>query len=160
MNIVALGAEQADALVTFFSRLPNEDLTLMREDVTEPDIVRGWADRPAHWVALDGDAVVGFAAVRPLPSWSGNRNFCIPSDTNTAPTITRISTVAVGALVVASRRSMGVPSHLRRELCEVVDTEALLDSGDAVDHLIEPILAEQLVFLLFEVLAERGELVL
>ena len=70
MNIVALGAEQADALVTFFGRLPNEDLTLMREDVTEPDIVRGWADRPAHWVALDGDAVVGFAAMRPLPSWS------------------------------------------------------------------------------------------
>ena len=70
MNIVALSAEQADALVTFFGRLPNEDLTLMREDVTEPDIVRGWADRPAHWVALDDDAVVGFAAVRPLPSWS------------------------------------------------------------------------------------------
>ena len=70
MNIVALSAEQADALVTFFGRLPNEDLTLMREDVTEPDIVRGWADRPAHWVALDDDAVVGFAAVRPLSSWS------------------------------------------------------------------------------------------
>jgi ribosomal protein S18 acetylase RimI-like enzyme len=70
VKIVALGAEQADALVTFFSRLPNEDLTLMREDVTESDIVRGWADRPAHWVALDDDAVVGFAAVRPLPSWS------------------------------------------------------------------------------------------
>ena len=40
MNIVALGAEQADALVRFFGQLPNEDLTLMREDVTEPDIVR------------------------------------------------------------------------------------------------------------------------
>ncbi len=70
MKIVALRAEQADALVTFFSRLLSEDLTLMREDVTEPDIVRGWAGRPAHWVALDDDAVVGFAAVRPLPSWS------------------------------------------------------------------------------------------
>ena len=70
MNIVAFGAEQANALITFFGRLPDEDLTLMREDVTEPDIVRSWAGRPAHWVALDDDAVIGFAAVRPLPSWS------------------------------------------------------------------------------------------
>ncbi|MGX7730765.1 N-acetyltransferase family protein [Rhodococcus sp. 2H158] len=70
MNIVALGRDHTDALIEFFARLPAEDLTLMREDVTEPDTVRGWADRPAHWVALDGDAVVGFAAVRPLPSWS------------------------------------------------------------------------------------------
>ncbi|NCL74682.1 GNAT family N-acetyltransferase [Rhodococcus sp. YH1] len=70
MNIVALGRDHTDALIEFFARLPAEDLTLMREDVTEPDTVRGWADRPAHWVALDDGAVVGFAAVRPLPSWS------------------------------------------------------------------------------------------
>jgi hypothetical protein len=31
----------------------------MREDVTEPDIVRGWAGRPAHWVALDDVAGSG-----------------------------------------------------------------------------------------------------
>lgn len=70
MNIVALGAEHADALITFFGRLPNEDLSLMREDVTEPDIVRRWPGRPAHWVALNDDAVIGFTAVRPLPGWS------------------------------------------------------------------------------------------
>ncbi len=70
MNIVALSPDHTDALIEFFARLPDEDLTLMREDVTEPDIVRGWAGRPAHWVALDHDAVVGFASVRPLPSWS------------------------------------------------------------------------------------------
>jgi len=74
MNIVALSRDHTDALIEFFARLPDEDLTLMREDVSEPDIVRGWAGRPAHWVALyddsDQGAVVGFAAVRPLPSWS------------------------------------------------------------------------------------------
>ncbi|NHU48860.1 GNAT family N-acetyltransferase [Rhodococcus sp. A14] len=70
MTIVALSREHTDALIEFFGRLPAEDLTLMREDVTEPDAVRGWADRPAHWVALDDTAVVGFTAVRPLPSWS------------------------------------------------------------------------------------------
>jgi len=51
MNIVTLSPDHTDALTEFFARLPDEDLTLMREDVTEPDIVRGWADRPAHWVA-------------------------------------------------------------------------------------------------------------
>ncbi|MFZ2176184.1 MAG: GNAT family N-acetyltransferase [Rhodococcus sp. (in: high G+C Gram-positive bacteria)] len=70
MNIVALGRGHTDALIEFFGRLPAGDLTLMREDVTEPDTVRGWAARPAHWVALDDAAVIGFAAVRPLPSWS------------------------------------------------------------------------------------------
>jgi hypothetical protein len=36
MNIVALGAEQADALVRFFGRLPSEDLTLMRKTSPNP----------------------------------------------------------------------------------------------------------------------------
>ena len=64
MNIVALGRDHTGALIEFFARLPAEDLTLMREDVIEPNTVRGWADRPAHWVALDDAAVVvvGFAA--------------------------------------------------------------------------------------------------
>ena len=41
-------------------------LTLMREDVTEPDTVRGWAARPAHWVALDDATLrIGFSAGPP-----------------------------------------------------------------------------------------------
>ena len=58
MNIDALRRDHTDALIEFFARLPAEDLTLMRADVAEPDTVRGWADRPAHWVALDDAAVV------------------------------------------------------------------------------------------------------
>jgi ribosomal protein S18 acetylase RimI-like enzyme len=70
MNIAALTLDHTDALIDFFGRLLDEDLTLMREDVTEPETVRGWAGREAHWVALDDATVVGFAAVRPLPGWS------------------------------------------------------------------------------------------
>ena len=111
MNIVVLGAEQADALITFFGRLPSEDLTLMREDVTEPDIVRGWAGRPAHWVALDGDAVVGFAAVRPLPGWSdhvGELRLVVDSAHRRAGIGRRLARHALTDAVRAGRRKVVV----------------------------------------------------
>src|SRR5262245_24257922 len=41
-----------------------------------------------------------------------------------------------------------------RELGEVVDAELLLDGGDLLDGLLEALLAEQLVLLLLELLAE------
>ena len=49
---------------------------------------------------------------------------------------------------------MRVASQPGRELRQIVDTQFLLDCRDAVDHFLESVLAEQLVFLPFEVLAE------
>jgi L-amino acid N-acyltransferase YncA len=71
MNIVACGAEHSRRLTELFGELSERDLTLIKEDLTDPEAVRGWAARPGQqWVALDGQDVVGYAAVRPLPEWS------------------------------------------------------------------------------------------
>lgn len=73
MPVVELGPERCDALLTFFAALPAGDLTFIKEEVTDPDTVRAWTSGPAsggRWVAVDGDEVTGYVAVRPLPGWS------------------------------------------------------------------------------------------
>ena len=63
-----------EALVRFFADLPEGDRTFIREDVTDPDVVRGWAaGSPGvdRWVAVDdGGRVLGYVAVLRLPGWS------------------------------------------------------------------------------------------
>lgn len=72
--VVALTEAHRDALVRFFAELPEGDRTFIREDVTDPDVVRGWtAGSPGvdRWVAVDDDdRVVGYVAVLRLPGWS------------------------------------------------------------------------------------------
>ncbi|HZB20256.1 MAG TPA: GNAT family N-acetyltransferase [Blastococcus sp.] len=73
MRIERLGPERCDALVTFFGSLPEGDRTFIKEDVTDPGTVRSWATDTSpggRWVAVDGDEVTGYVAVRPLPGWS------------------------------------------------------------------------------------------
>ena len=73
MQIEQLGPERCDALVTFFGSLPEGDRTFIKEDVTDPGTVRSWATDTSpggRWVAVDGDEVTGYVAVRPLPGWS------------------------------------------------------------------------------------------
>jgi ribosomal protein S18 acetylase RimI-like enzyme len=71
VNIVAFDAGNVAGVIDFFRALPAGDLTFIKEDVTDPDTVRGWLDRPRQrWLALDGETVVGFVAVLPLPGWS------------------------------------------------------------------------------------------
>jgi ribosomal protein S18 acetylase RimI-like enzyme len=71
---VPLTEARCEALVRFFADLPEGDRTFIREDVTDPDVVRGWAaGSPGvdRWVALDdGDRVLGYVAVLRLPGWS------------------------------------------------------------------------------------------
>jgi ribosomal protein S18 acetylase RimI-like enzyme len=72
-SVVELGPERYDALLHFFAALPEGDLTFIKEDVTDPETVRSWTEGPAaggRWVAVDGDEVTGYVAVRPLPGWS------------------------------------------------------------------------------------------
>src|SRR5512143_746679 len=61
----------------------------------------------------------------------------------------------VSRRVKVTGRSSGAGSRDRRELRQLVDTEASLDPGDFLDHLLETVLAEEPVLLLFELLAER-----
>jgi len=71
VNIVAFDAGNVAGVIDFFRALSAGDLTFIKEDVTDPDTVRGWLDRPGQrWLALDGETVVGFVAVLPLLGWS------------------------------------------------------------------------------------------
>jgi L-amino acid N-acyltransferase YncA len=78
LAVVELGPERSDAVLRFFRTLSAEDLTFIKEEVTDPDTVRSWATAPApggRWVAVDdgdGEEVTGYVAVRPLPGWSNH----------------------------------------------------------------------------------------
>jgi ribosomal protein S18 acetylase RimI-like enzyme len=73
-TVVPLTEARCEALVRFFADLPEGDRTFIREDVTDPDVVRGWAaGAPGvdRWVAVDDDdRVLGYVAVLRLPGWS------------------------------------------------------------------------------------------
>jgi ribosomal protein S18 acetylase RimI-like enzyme len=72
--VAPLTEAHCDALVRFFAELPEGDRTFIREDVTDPGVVRGWAaGSPGvdRWVAVDdGGRVLGYVAVLRLPGWS------------------------------------------------------------------------------------------
>ena len=73
MPIVELQPDRCDALLRFFQKLPEGDLTFIKEDVTDPETVRSWTGRESaarRWLALDGDDVCGYVAVYRLPGWS------------------------------------------------------------------------------------------
>jgi RimJ/RimL family protein N-acetyltransferase len=124
MSVVELGPERCDALLRFFTELPEGDLTFVKEEVTDPETVRSWANDTSpggRWVAVDGDDVTGYAAVRPLPGWSDH--------------------VGELRLVVASaRRGSGLGRELaRRALVEAVSSglsklvvEVVADDGAAL----------------------------
>jgi ribosomal protein S18 acetylase RimI-like enzyme len=72
-EIVPLTGEHRDALLRFFQTLPEGDRTFIKEDVTDPDVVRAWTSgeaRGQRWIVLDGDDVAGYVAVLPLAGWS------------------------------------------------------------------------------------------
>ena len=70
--VVELEAAHCEALVRFFAALPEGDRTFIREDVADPAVVRAWTsgESDRRWVALSGEEVVGYVAVRRLPGWS------------------------------------------------------------------------------------------
>jgi ribosomal protein S18 acetylase RimI-like enzyme len=146
MAVVALGPEHCDALVRFFTALPEGDLTFIKEEVTDPEIVRSWTDEGSaggRWVAVedtggeggDGTEVTGYVAVRPLSGWSDH--------------------VGEVRLVVApSSRGSGLGRELaRRALVEAV--------GAGLSKLVVEVVAEQGAALaLFTDLGFTGEALL
>ena len=75
-SVVALDATHAQALRAFLDRLPEGDLTFIKEDVRNPAIAEAWATErgPARrWVAVEEDgSVQAVAAVVPLVGWSAH----------------------------------------------------------------------------------------
>jgi L-amino acid N-acyltransferase YncA len=138
MAVVALGPEHCDALVRFFTALPEGDLTFIKEEVTDPEIVRSWTDEGSaggRWVAVEDQEVTGYVAVRPLSGWSDH--------------------VGEVRLVVApSSRGSGLGRELaRRALVEAV--------GAGLSKLVVEVVAEQGAALaLFTDLGFTGEALL
>ncbi|RFU19077.1 GNAT family N-acetyltransferase [Geodermatophilus marinus] len=78
-DVVDLTPAHCDALLRFFADLPEGDRTFIRDDVTDAEVVRGWAaggtPGTRRWVAVEdggsaGDVVAGYVAVLRLPGWS------------------------------------------------------------------------------------------
>jgi L-amino acid N-acyltransferase YncA len=71
-----LRADHLPALRAFLDALPDEDVTFMKEDVRDPEVVEAWAAGrgPGRWwVALGDDgAVHGVVGVRALVGWSSH----------------------------------------------------------------------------------------
>ena len=73
MEFRPITADDEDALVRFFARIPEADRTFLKEDVDDPAVVTAWA-RPGtgRVIALDAGEVVGSVAVLPLHGWSSH----------------------------------------------------------------------------------------
>ena len=139
MSVVELAPEHCEAVVRFFSNLPEGDLTFIKEDVTDPETVRSWTTgEGAHgrWVSVDDDGqVTGYVAVRPLPGWSDHVG-------------------RVRLAVSPARRGSGLGRELaRRALVEAV--------GSGLTKLVVEVVAEQGAALaLFTDLGFSGEALL
>lgn len=71
MNIVAMSADNVDALIEFFRAVPEGDLTFVKEDVADPASVASWVTQPGQrWLAVDDRGIAGFAAMLPRTGWS------------------------------------------------------------------------------------------
>ncbi|MBM7366266.1 GNAT family N-acetyltransferase [Gordonia hydrophobica] len=72
-EIRGLSTSDVAGLNAMFGRLSDLDLTLIREDLQNPEHVAEMAASPdLRWVVVDGDDIVGWATVNRLPGWSNH----------------------------------------------------------------------------------------
>jgi GNAT superfamily N-acetyltransferase len=73
MGIRQLTPADRDAVERFVRRIPEGDRTFFKEDVRDPEVVAAWARPDAgRLLAVEGDDVIGYAAVVPLQGWSSH----------------------------------------------------------------------------------------
>ncbi len=138
MNLVELDTPHLAALQTFFDGLPERDLTFVREDVRDPDVLHSWVRTPRggrRWIALDGDEVIGFVALLPLVGWSNH----------------------VGELrlvVAASRRGQGVGTRLAQRALHTAPSMGL------VKVVVEVVAEQEGTIAMFTALGFDGEALL
>jgi ribosomal protein S18 acetylase RimI-like enzyme len=72
IELRAPGTGDLDALMDFFTRVPESERTFFKEPVLDRPTVETWlrADRGRRGIALDGGRVAGYVAVIPLAGWS------------------------------------------------------------------------------------------
>ena len=73
-QIEVLSATNVDAVVSFFGRLPDGDLTFFKEPVQGETTVRGWLDdeRGTRLLASSDGEIVGYAAIIRGVAWSSH----------------------------------------------------------------------------------------
>jgi L-amino acid N-acyltransferase YncA len=74
VEVRAIAADDVDAIVAFFAGLPEGDRTFFREDVTNRDVIAGWArtdDRHRLIAVVDG-RIAGYVAVLRGVEWSSH----------------------------------------------------------------------------------------
>jgi ribosomal protein S18 acetylase RimI-like enzyme len=141
VQIVELTPGHCEALLGFFADLPEGDRTFIKEDVTDPAVVRSWTGADAggrRWVALedgDGSSVLGYLAVRRLAGWSDHVG-------------------EVRLVISPGRRGTGLGRQLARHaLTQAVD--------DGLSKLVVEVVAEQSAAVaLFSDLGFSGEALL
>ena len=73
MEIRRLEAQDQDAVEHFLAHIPEGDRTFFKEDVSDPEVVAGWARiGAARSLAVDDGGVLGYVAVIPLQCWSSH----------------------------------------------------------------------------------------
>ena len=74
MEIRSIESHDAEALRSFFDRIPEGDRTFFKEDVLDPQIVPSWVQdkRARRAVAVEGDRIVGCVVVIPGVGWSSH----------------------------------------------------------------------------------------
>ena len=73
MIVEPLAEGDVDRVVAFFDRVPEGDRTFFKEPVDGASTVRAWlAGGSTRLLAVDGDEVVGYAAVIPGIGWSSH----------------------------------------------------------------------------------------
>lgn len=72
MEVRAPAPPDLDALMDFFSRVPEQERTFFREPVLDRDTVESWltTDTGRRGIATEDGKVAGYAAVVRLPGWS------------------------------------------------------------------------------------------
>jgi ribosomal protein S18 acetylase RimI-like enzyme len=71
MNILDLSPAHTEELIAFFGTLTDEDLTFIREDLSDVAATRNLPHAAGmRWVAVDEATITGYAAVLRLPGWS------------------------------------------------------------------------------------------
>ena len=69
-----IGADDVGRVADFFAASPEGDRTFFKEDVSSPDVIRGWLtdETPRRLIALVDGRVVGYVAVLKGVAWSSH----------------------------------------------------------------------------------------
>jgi len=71
VEIKPYSPDQAEAVLAFASSVPPEDRNFLKEDASDPAVVREWASSSSdkRYLAWSGGAVVGYVGLHPLSGW-------------------------------------------------------------------------------------------